>query len=145
MSKLKQPLRLWHGLLAIIAALVVGAAGTAIAGGQGGPGKNLTTSGFGPGGFVHQGKYYYGFKTKGTPMGESQTSVQLKCPRGTRVVGGGGGGFSADPTEQSVNFEGPFDNSDRRSVPDDGWIMFVNSIDSEGERIGVVSVCIKKG
>ena len=37
MSKLKRPLRLWHGLLAIVAALAVGAAGTAIAGGGGRP------------------------------------------------------------------------------------------------------------
>jgi len=33
MTKLRQPLRVWHGLLAIVAALAVGAAGTAIAGG----------------------------------------------------------------------------------------------------------------
>ena len=33
MSKLKRPLRLWHGLLAVVAALAVGVAGTAIAGG----------------------------------------------------------------------------------------------------------------
>ncbi len=40
MSKLKRPLRLWHGLLAIVAALAVGAAGTAIAGGgKAGPTK----------------------------------------------------------------------------------------------------------
>jgi hypothetical protein len=67
MSKLNQPLRLWHGLLAIVAALALGAAGTAIAGGHGGPGKDLTTAGFGPSGFVKVGKHYYGFKQRNTP------------------------------------------------------------------------------
>ena len=47
MSKMKRPLRLWHGVLAMVAALAVGAAGTAIAGGgNGGPSKGLTTAGF---------------------------------------------------------------------------------------------------
>jgi hypothetical protein len=143
MSKLNQPLRLWHGAFAIVAAFAIGAAGTAIAGGV--HGKDLTTAGFVPDGFVDAGKYHYGFKARGTPTGDSQTSVRLKCPRGTRVVGGGGGGSSVDPTEQSVNYSGPFDNNDRRRVPDDGWIVFVNSIGSEGERIGVQPVCVDKG
>ena len=45
---LKRPLRLWHGLFAVVAALAIGVAGTAIAGGGGdGKGKDLTTAGFG--------------------------------------------------------------------------------------------------
>ena len=38
------------------------------------------------------------------------------------MIAGGGGGFSVDPTEQYVNFSGPFDTSDRGREPDDGWI-----------------------
>jgi hypothetical protein len=143
MSKLKQPLRLWHGVLAVVAALAVGVAGTAIAGG--GQAKDLTTSGVPPGGvFRDSGKYHYGFKVRGTPTGNSQRGIKLKCPRGTRVIGGGGGGFSLDPTEQFVNYQRPFDNSDRGRAPDDGWIVFVNTIDGEGESIGVEPICRDK-
>jgi hypothetical protein len=143
MSKLKQPLRLWHGLLAIVAALAVGAAGTAIAGG--GKGKDLTTAGLPPGGvFRDSGKYHYGLKVRATPTGDSQRGIRLKCPRGTRVIGGGGGGDSVDPTEQFVNYQGPFDNRDRGRVRDDGWIVFVNSIGSDGEFIAVEAICRDK-
>jgi hypothetical protein len=143
MSKLKQPLRVWHGVLAIVAALAVGAAGTAIAGG--GQSKDLTTAGTPPGGvFRDSGKYHYGFKAKGTPIGDSQENVRLKCPRGTRAIAGGGGGFSLDPTEQFVNYQRPFDSRDRGRVPEDGWIVFVNTIQGDGEGIGVEVVCVDK-
>jgi hypothetical protein len=144
MSKLKRPLRVWHGLLAIVAALAIGAAGTAIAGG--GQSKDLTTAAFSGGGgkFLDAGKYHQGFKSKGTPIGDSQESVRLKCPLGTRAIAGGGGGLSTDPSEQNVNYSGLFDGRDRGRAPEDGWIVFVNSIDSEGERIGVEVVCVKK-
>jgi hypothetical protein len=145
MRKLNQPLRLWHGLLAIVAALAVGAAGTAIAGGHSGPGKELTTAGFGPGGFVHVGRHYYGFKARNTPAGDSQTSVRLRCPRRTKVIGGGGGGFSNDPREQAINFIGPFDSGDRGRKPEDGWRVFVNNVGLEGgEGIEVSAICLKK-
>jgi len=145
MSKLNQPLRLWHGLLAIVAALAVGAAGTAIAGDHGGAGKDLTTAGFGPSGFVHVGKHYYGFKARNTPPGDSQTPLALKCPGGTKVIGGGGGGFSNVPGEQAINFIGPFDSRDRGRKPEDGWRVFVNNVGLEGgEGIEVSAVCLKK-
>jgi hypothetical protein len=146
MSKLKRPLRLWHGLLAIVAALAIGAAGTAIAGDDG-KGKDLTTAGLPPGGvFQDSGKYQYGVKVKDTPPGDSQTHVKLKCPRRTRVIGGGGGGSSGDPTEQSINFTGPFDNRDRGRAPDDGWITFVNNQGLEGnEAIVVQAICRDQG
>jgi hypothetical protein len=144
MSNLKQPLKLWHGLVAIVAALAVGAAGTAIAGG--GKGKDLTTAGLPPGGvFRDSGKYHYGFKVKGTPPADSQTKVRLRCPRGTRVIAGGGGGLSQTPGEQAINFNGPFDDRDRKRVPDDGWIVFVDTLAvSETEAIGVNAICIDK-
>ena len=142
MSTLNRPLRLWNGLLAIVAALAIGAAGTAIAGG--GQAKDLTPAGLGGGGFLDSGKYHYGFKSKGTPIGNSQENVRLQCPRGTRVIAGGGGGTSLDPTEQQVNYSGLFDSRDRGRVPEDGWIVFVNSQGSEGESIGVEAVCVDK-
>jgi hypothetical protein len=145
MGKLRQPLQVWHGVLAIVAALAIGVAGTAIAGG-GSDKKGLTAAGFGPGGFLDSGKYHYGVKAVGAPPNDSQTNVRLKCPRGTRVVGGGGGGSSGDPTEQSVNFAGPFDSRDRGRVPEDGWIMFVNNQGLEGnEAIVVQAVCRDRG
>ena len=143
MSKLKRPVRVWHGVLAIVAALAVGAAGTAIAGG--GQSKSLGTAGFGPGGFLDSGKYHYGAKARGTPLGDSQENVRLKCPRGTRLIAGGGGGLSNDPTEQDVNYSAPFDSRDRGRVPEDGWIVFVNSEGSDGEGIAVEVVCVDKG
>jgi hypothetical protein len=74
MSKLKQPLRLWHGLLAIVAALAVGAVGTAIAGG--GKGKDLTTAGLPPGGvFRDSGKYHYGLKVRATPQATAREAL----------------------------------------------------------------------
>jgi hypothetical protein len=60
------------------------------------------------------------------------------------VIGGGGGGDSVDPTEQFVNYQGPFDNADRGRVRDDGWIVFVNSIGSDGEFIAVEAICRDK-
>jgi hypothetical protein len=146
MSKLKQPLRLWHGLLAIVAALAIGAGGTAIAGGgQDGPSKGLTTAGFGSGGFVRVGPHYYGFKQRSTPIGDSQRALRLRCPRGTKVIAGGGGGFSNEANEQSVNFNGPFDSRDRGRKPEDGWWMFVNTQDGEGgEGMEVSAICVKK-
>jgi hypothetical protein len=143
MSRLKQPLRVWHGLLAIVAAIAVGAGGTAIAGG-GGQAKNLPLAGFGPGSFVNSGKYHYGFKVTGTPTGDSQRRLRLRCPRGTRVIAGGGGGLSTDPLEQNVNFSVPFDTRDRGRAPEDGWITYVNSVDSEGESIAVAATCVDK-
>ena len=75
MSKLKRPLRLWHGLLSRSSRRWrVGAAGTAIAGG--GQSKSLGTAGFGPGGFLDSGKYHYGAKARGTPLGDSQENVR---------------------------------------------------------------------
>jgi hypothetical protein len=143
MSTLMRPLRLWHGVLAIVAALAIGAAGTAIAGG--GQNKDLTTAGLPPGGiFRDSGKYHYGIRVRSTPTGDSQRSVRLKCPRGTRVIGGGGGGDSIDPNEQFVNYQGPFDNRDRGRLPDDGWRVYVNSIGSEGEFIAVEAICRDK-
>ena len=143
MRRLSQPLRAWHGLLAVVAALAVGAAGTAIAGGD--HGKDLAAAGFGPGGFVKSGKYRYGFKVKGAPPVDRQTHVRLKCPRGTRVISGGGGGSSGDPNEQSVNYTAPFDTRDRGRVPEDGWIVFVNNQGLEGnEAIVVQAICRKK-
>lgn len=144
MSKLKRPLRLWHGLLAIVAALAVGAAGTAIAGG--GKSKDLTTAGIPPRGvFLDSGKYHYGVKIRASGPGENQQGVRLKCPRGTRAIGGGGGGDSADPTEQFLNYSAPFDSRDRGRVPDDGWIVFVNNFDTEGEVVAVEAICRDKG
>ena len=144
MSKLKQPLRLWHGLLAVVAALAVGAASTAIAGGGGNSSaKNLTTAGFGPGGFVHDGKYYYGVKTK-TAGGTSQERVRIKCPRRSKVVGGGGGGLSNISDEQAVNFTGPYDSRDRGRVPEDGWAVWVDTLAPDNRGIAAWAVCIKK-
>ena len=113
MSKLKRPLRLWHGLLAIVAAQV--------------------------------GKHYYGFKQRNTPGGDSQTRLRLRCPRGTKVIAGGGGGFSTEPNEQNVNFTGPFDSGDRGRKPEDGWWMFVNNDNAEGgEGMEVSAICVER-
>jgi hypothetical protein len=145
MSKLKRPLRLWHGLLAIVAALAIGAAGTAIAGG--GKSKDLTTAGIPPRGvFLDSGKYRYGVKIRASDPGTTnQQGVRLKCPRGTRVIGGGGGGDSTDPTEQFLNYSGPFDSRDRGRVPEDGWIVFVNNDNTEGEVVIVEAICRDQG
>ena len=43
-------------------------------------------------------------------------SVKAKCPKGTRVLGGG---FSRYPTDLIVS--APFDGQDADSAPDDGW------------------------
>jgi len=70
--------------------------------------------------------------------------VRLQCPRGTRAIAGGGGGFSLDPREQFVNYQRPFDSRDRGRVPEDGWIVFVNTVQGEGEGIGVEVICVDK-
>ena len=47
--------------------------------------------------------------------------------------------------EQFLNYSGPFDNRDRGRAPDDGWIVFVNNFDTEGEVIAVEAICRDKG
>ena len=122
MSKLKRPLRLWHGLLAIVAALAVGAAGTAIAGGGNGGAEQESDDGRVWGrGFFQVGKHHYGFKRRNTPRGQQPDGLRLKCPRGTKVIAGGGGGFSNEANEQNVNFSGPFDSRDRGAQAR-GWL-----------------------
>jgi hypothetical protein len=39
---------------------------------------------------------------------------------------------------------GPFDNRDRGRARDDGWIVFLNTINGEGEFIVVEAICRDK-
>ena len=50
-----------------------------------------------------------------------------------------------DSLYQAVNFTGPFDNRDRGRVPEDGWIMFVDTVEvGTTEPIGVYAICRDK-
>ncbi len=144
MSKLKRPLRLWHGLLAIVAALAVGAAGTAIAGG--GKGKDLTTAGIPPRGvFLDSGKYHYGVKIRASDPGRQPAKRQAEVPARHEGDRRRRRGDSTDPTEQFLNYSAPFDSRDRGRVPEDGWIVFVNNNGTEGEVVVVEAICRDKG
>ena len=142
MSKLKRPLRLWHGVLAIVAALAVGAAGTAIAGGgrQQGPDDGRVRPAVG---FLDR-EVPLRVQGEGHPARQQPENVRLKCPRGTRVIAGGGGGFSNDPNEQDVNFSGPFDSRDRGRDPEDGWIDVREQRRCRGRGHRVEAICVDK-
>jgi hypothetical protein len=145
MRVLNRRVPLWGLVAALVAGMVATSIGTALGGGGGNDLKRAGAAGVGPGGFVNAGKYYYGTKAANTPAGDSQTAVKLKCPRGTQVVAGGGGGFSNQVGEQMINFNGPFDSGDRNKKPEDGWVLFEDNFGLEGnERFGVDAICVKK-
>jgi hypothetical protein len=143
MRTLSKPVPLWGLAVVIAGAVAIASIGTALGGGGGTSAeKGASAAGFGPGGFTQRGSYLYGIKSKSVPAGTSQRSVKRKCPRDTQLIAGGGGGFSNEVGEQMTNFEGPFDGPDNNGVPDDGWQVYVDGFNLEGnEGIGAWAIC----
>jgi hypothetical protein len=123
MRTLDQPLRLKHALIVAAAALTLGAGATAIAGSGGDNGKSVARGGAST---TSAGDMVYRTKTKTNRAGQ-QTSIRVKCPSGTRVQGGGGGGLSTIAGDQALNFSVPFDGGDSGAAPDDGWVAYVDN------------------
>ena len=127
MRKLDRPLRLKHALIVAAAVLTLGVGATAIAGG-GGDSKDAlhakVTRGV-SGSFT--GNHFYGQKTVDVAANR-QVGARKKCPRGTHVVGGGAfssAGFNGG-AGMMLNSSNPFDGGDGNSIPDDGWIAYVD-------------------
>ena len=129
MSKLDQPLRLKHGIAAAVAALALGVAGTAIP---------MATAGGGGGGNLQ-----YRFDTR-TVQANSQAHENVRCPRGTKVVGGGvesSAGFRSG-SGMMINSSAPLDGGDGNNTPDDGWSGAVDVFQNAGgSRIFVWAIC----
>jgi hypothetical protein len=140
MSRLNQPLKTWHGLIAIVAALFVGGAGTAIAtsdkqAGPGGAAKSNLGSDHG---------YTYVSDFADNPAGE-QTRATVNCGKGKVAVGGGGVGSASGAGEEDLNGSFPNDGNDADDVPSDGWGVYADNTDSVAHTVTVYAVCKKVG
>ena len=127
MSKLDQPLRLKHGIAAVVAALILGVAGTAI--------PKATAGG---GGGLH-------YVRDSRPVrANSQATEVVHCPAGTRLVGGGAEGtaFFSGGSGQMLNTSAPFDSGDGNDKPDDGWIGTMDNFqNADNDRLIVYAIC----
>jgi hypothetical protein len=134
---------LWTVVVVVVATVAVTAIGPAVGGGD--SNRATVAKGIPPGGtFVRFGNHYYGVKSASLPAGTSQRHLKLKCPRRTHIIGGGGGGSSKLAGEQMINYEGPFDSSDANGIPEDGWTLYEDNFDLEGnERIITIAICVK--
>ena len=128
MSKLDQPLKVKHGLVAVAAALALGAVGTMIPmATAGGGGSNLH--------YVQEGR--------GVDA-ESQATEVAHCPAGTQVIGGGveGTAFFDSGAGQMINTSAPFDDDDGNRRPNDGWLGTMDNFTNAGnDRIIVYAIC----
>ena len=67
----------------------------------------------------------YVHKSASVPAGESR-AVKVKCPAGTKVVGGGVATVGGDHTVE-VNSSEPADGNDTNHKPDDAWFGVANN------------------
>jgi hypothetical protein len=83
------------------------------------------------------GRFAYVKKSKRIRAGQVQTAT-VSCPRGTRVVSGGGvpiRGATADFLDTSA----PFDDADANALPEDGWVVRAQS--STDGKLRAQAVC----
>jgi hypothetical protein len=128
MSRLDQPLKLKHGLVALAGALILGAAATAIP---------MATAQDG-GGNLH-------YVRDSRPVSANSQATEItRCPAGTHVVGGGAEGtaFFRGGSGQMLNTSAPFDNDDGGDKPDDGWIGTMDNFqNADNDRLIVWAIC----
>ena len=135
MSRLNRPLRVWHGLLAAVAALAVGSAGSAIAGGQ--------RDAISPAAHIKAAAVtlHYVHKER-TVHASSQAGLHADCPPGTYVVGGGvfSSAHFAHGGGMMINSSTPFNVGD----PDnDGWFGKVDNFqNAEAKSMTVYAICM---
>lgn len=90
-----------------------------------------------------RGEYDYRSALRNIPVG-TQVEKRAKCPNGTDVVGGGVETSSESFQIEAVSSE-PFDDDDRNSKPDDGWLGAANNETDSVETMEVVAVCARNG
>lgn len=134
MSGLNRPLRVWHGIAAVVLALVLGACATAIATSSGtARGKTVI-------GTSH--KYSYVKKSFSNRANEVDQGV-VDCGKGKVPVGGGAlAGANSTSGAQAVNSSYPHDGGDRDEVPD-GWAVFMDNRTNGDLKAEVYAVCRK--
>lgn len=142
MSKLDQSLRVKHGLAAVAAALTLGIAGSAIAGGAG---QSDSVRASGPSEVARlDGSVHYRSERR-TVRANSQAFEIVDCPAGTKVIGGGvesSAGFS-NGSGMMINSTNPFDDNDGNDSVDDGWEGAVDVFQNAGGgRIKVWAICV---
>jgi hypothetical protein len=137
MSTLNRPFRLWHGLLAIIAAFAAGSAGSAIAGGERSARVQAAA--------IPGSAFHYLLNRK-TVRANSQSSLTVDCPRGTHATGGGVEGTARfnNAAGQMINSSSPLDDDDGNRAEDDGWFgKMDNFTNAGGEKMKVWVVCVE--
>ena len=70
----------------------------------------------------------------------AQDGVDVDCPEGTAVVGGGLVNDSTD-TGVNVNMSSPFDDGDADFIPDDGWSAYLNNDSADSVMFQVWAIC----
>jgi hypothetical protein len=141
MGRLEQPLKAWHGLLAVLLALALGVSATAVAtgGSSGAPTARA--------GKVTLGKdhgYTY-VRQRLTNSGNSVDQGVVGCGRHKVIVSGGGLAYANNNADaQALNSSYPHDDGDRAGVPD-GWAIFMDNKTNEDLDAWVYAICKKVG
>jgi hypothetical protein len=140
MSKLNKPLRVWHALVAVVAAGALAVGGTALAGGSSksasdaaaaAPKVNL--------GSAH-GLTYRSLSDSGIgPLG----GQFVKCPNKQSATGGGA--YMTGPTGDTwLDASAPDDGPDADSIPDDGWHAYGDNASGTSETLTTFVICQHK-
>jgi hypothetical protein len=131
MGQIKR-IKLRHVVPGALALVALAAAGTAIAGSDGGgkAGKvNLGTV----------GGLNYRAASAENPPGRTTKEV-AHCAGGKHVTGGG---VQTTSTSQYVNETRPYDNRGGNRLPDDGWIAFVGNSGGTTHAFTVYAICVR--
>jgi hypothetical protein len=76
--------------------------------------------------------------------GATAVGQRAPCPRRTRVVSGGVQ-LSGAENATAVVTSAPFDNRDRRRIPDDGWLASATNRSTSSQTMQTYAVCARSG
>ena len=130
MGTLNRPLKVWHGLVGVTLALLLGVGGTAIATSANTPASRVSL------GSEHGYTYV---RHHFTNEANSQDQGVAGCDRDEVVVGGGALG-DLNGSAQFLNSTYPHDDGDRGHVPD-GWAIFMNNETGKNLDAYVYAIC----
>lgn len=133
MKRLNQPLKLWHGVIVIALAVVLGSGAGALARrtDSGGAKAVLGTSH----GYVYV-QHHFTSSANGTTQGV------VDCGKHEAVVGGGGLNEAQDRQVLSSSY--PHDSRSQGRIPN-GWAIFATNTTGTNEGADVYAICKKIG